>query len=296
MNIAVRQALPLLDMDVLRTFVAIAESGNFTLAADVVLRTPSAVSMQIKRLEDQLQTTLFLRDARSVSLTPHGELLLTYARRLLALNNEAVSRFLLPNMNGVVRLGAPDDMVEHILPEVLKRFACDYPNVAVDVTVASSTEIRRRVAEKRLDIGIFSTSEGDTGVDGEVLRTERIVWVGHRCSTAHLRKPLPVSLWEEGCVWRARAIAALENAGIAYRVAFLSAHATGQHSAIRADLAIAPMAAFQVQGDLVALGTADGLPEIGCFDICMRVANGVGAPVHAVADTIRSTIERIDRF
>ncbi len=104
MNAPFRASLPLLDNDVMKTFVAIADTGNFSTAAEVVLRTPSAVSMQIKKLEDQLGATLFLRDARSVNLTPQGELLLTYARRLIALSNEAVSRFVMPELSGVVRL------------------------------------------------------------------------------------------------------------------------------------------------------------------------------------------------
>lgn len=103
MTVTFRQPLPLLDNDILRTFVAIAETGNFSTAAEVVFRTPSAVSMQIKKLEEQLKTTLFLRDARSVTLTAHGETLLTYARRMIALSNEAVSRFVMPELSGVVR-------------------------------------------------------------------------------------------------------------------------------------------------------------------------------------------------
>ena len=110
MTLMLRQPLPLLDNDVLRTFVAIAETGSFTSAADRVYRTPSAVSMQIKKLEEQLNVTLFLRDARSVTLTESGEVLLPYARRMLALSNEAVGRFRMPEMKGVVRLGAPDDI------------------------------------------------------------------------------------------------------------------------------------------------------------------------------------------
>jgi len=139
MTISFRQPLPLLDNDILRTFVAIAETGNFSTAAEVVFRTPSAVSMQIKKLEEQLKTTLFLRDARSVTLTAHGETLLTYARRMIALSNEAVSRFVMPELTGVVRLGAPEDIGERgLLPGILKRFAEAFPAIMVDVTIAAS--------------------------------------------------------------------------------------------------------------------------------------------------------------
>src|SRR5690606_14656169 len=123
MNAPLNHPMPLLDLDVLRTFVAIAETGSFTLAANAVFRTPSAVSMQIKKLEEQLGASVFLRDARSVSLTQDGEMLMGYARRLLTLNREAVSKFIIPDIAGVVRLGSPDDYGERILPDVLRRFA-----------------------------------------------------------------------------------------------------------------------------------------------------------------------------
>ena len=109
MNSPLNHPLPTLELDVLRTFVAIAETGSFTTAANLVFRTPSAVSMQIKKLEDILGRLLFTRDARSVSLTNDGEMLLGYARRLLAINREAVSKFVMPDIQGVVRLGSPDD-------------------------------------------------------------------------------------------------------------------------------------------------------------------------------------------
>ena len=123
MTVSFRQPLPLLENDVLRTFVAIAETGNFSTAAEAVFRTPSAVSMQIKKLEEQLGTVLFLRDARSVTLTAGGETLLSYARHMLALSNEAVSRFRMPEMQGVVRLGAPDDTSRASLAEQIQRIS-----------------------------------------------------------------------------------------------------------------------------------------------------------------------------
>jgi DNA-binding transcriptional LysR family regulator len=288
MNMMLRHALPLLEMDILKTFVAIAETGNFTTAAETVYRTPSAVSMQIKKLEEMLGCVLFLRDARSVSLTPNGELLLGYARRLLALNNEAVSRFLLPDMNGVVRVGAPEDIGERILPEVLKRFAESYPNVTVDVMIGNSSVLRKRVEEHRMDIALFNSMAGENSGGGEILLSERLVWTGTKCGTAHMRDPLPISMWEDGCVWRADAVEKLSRAGRKFRVAFLSAHTTGQRAAIQADLAIAPLPRYLVQGDLVALGESHGLPELGYYNIGLQVIDKASPPVLAVADHVRA--------
>ena len=158
MNAPLNHPMPLLELDVLRTFVAIAETGSFTTAANAVFRTPSAVSMQIKKLEDILGRSVFSRDARSVSLTTDGEMLLGYARRMLAINREAVSKFIVPDIVGVVRLGSPDDYGERVLPHVLKRFAQSHPSIAVDVVIDQSSNLRRRMDERTLDITLITNS------------------------------------------------------------------------------------------------------------------------------------------
>lgn len=290
-----RKNLPLLEMDLLRTFIAIAETGNFTSAAEVVFRTPSAVSMQIKKLEEVLGSPLFLRDARSVSLTPQGELLLGYARRLMSLNNETMSRFLLPEMNGVVRVGAPEDIGERILPEVLRRFSEAYPNVMVDVAIGNSTPLRKRVEEQRMDIVVFNSFTDNIGRNAEILVTEKLVWAGRRCGTAHRRNPLPVSLWEEGCVWRANAVESLAKVGRDFRVAFLSEHTTGQKAAVLADLAVAPLPKYLMKGDLVALTERDGLPDLGSYNIGLQIVANPSPPVLAVADHVRAAFVSLDQ-
>ena len=282
-------ALPLLDIDVLRTFVAIAETGNFSTAAEAVLRTPSAVSMQIKKLEEQLGVTLFLRDARSVSLTQGGETLLGYARRILALSNEAVSRFRMPDMQGHVRLGAPDDIGERYLPAILRRFAELYPLIMVDVTVDMSGNLRRRLQEQRLDLALINTAPGALAGEGEVVYTDQLVWAGAKCGTAHLRDPLPVSVWEDGCCWRADALAVLDRHKRAHRVAYLSAHTMAQRAAVVADLAVAPLPRSYLTGDMVALGPAHGLPDLGRFDVRMLSGAQSSDVIDAVADSIRAS-------
>ena len=290
MNAPLNHPMPLLDLDVLRTFVAIAETGSFTLAANAVFRTPSAVSMQIKKLEETLGASVFLRDARSVSLTREGEMLLGYARRLLALNREAVSKFVVPDIAGVVRLGSPDDYGERVLPIVLKRFAQTHPSIAVDVTIDMSSHLKRRLAERQLDITLF-TAYRDIPPEAEVLLTEPIVWGGAKGGSAHMRQPLPVSLWEEGCVWRANALDALGRQGRDYRVAYMSAHTAGQRAAILADLAVAPLPKSFIGEDIVALGPEEGLPELTSYNLAMIVVPEASAPVLAAADHIRATFE-----
>ncbi|MEO3385591.1 LysR family transcriptional regulator [Mesorhizobium sp. CAU 1741] len=290
MNAPLNHPMPLLDLDVLRTFVAIAETGSFTVAASAVFRTPSAVSMQIKRLEELLGVSVFARDARSVSLTQDGQMLLGYARRILALNREAVSKFVVPDISGIVRLGSPDDYGERVLPNVLRRFAKTHPSIAVDVTIDMSSNLRRRMAERQLDITLFTVCR-NVPSDAEILLTEPVVWAGAKGGSAHLREPLPVSLWEEGCVWRADALEALGREGRDYRVAYMSAHTAGQRAAILADLAIAPLPKSFIGEEIVALGPNEGLPVLSNYNLAMIIASDASAPVLAAADHIRATFE-----
>ena len=291
MNAPLNHPLPLLDLDVLRTFVAIAETGSFTTAATAVFRTPSAVSMQIKKLEDILGRSVFSRDARSVTLTNDGEMLLGYARRMLSINREAVAKFIVPDISGVVRLGSPDDYGERVLPHVLKRFAQSHPSIAVDVVIDQSSNLRRRMDDRTLDITLLTNSYKSSAVGAEVLLTEAIVWAGAKGGCAHLREPLPVSLWEEGCAWRAGALEALGREGRNYRVAYMSAHTAGQRAAIMADLAVAPLPKSFLGSDMVELTAKDGLPEIGSYNIAMIVAPEAAAPVKAAADHIRAAFD-----
>lgn len=291
MNAPLNHPLPLLDLDVLRTFVAIAETGSFSAAANAVFRTPSAVSMQIKKLEDILGRSVFSRDARSVSLTADGEMLLGYARRLLAINREAVSKFIVPEIVGVVRLGSPDDFGERVLPHVLKRFAVTHPSIAVDVVIDQSTKLRRRMDDRSLDITLLTNSTG-AAIGAETLLTEPIVWAGAKGGCAHLREPLPISVWEEGCAWRGGALDALGRDGRNYRVAYMSAHTAGQRAAIMSDLAIAPLPKSFITDDMVELTASDGLPVIGNYSLAMMVSPDANAPVKAAADHIRAAFEQ----
>ena len=294
MNAPLNHPAPLLELDILRTFVAIAETGSFTAAASIVFRTPSAVSMQIKKLEELLGRPVFQRDARSVSLTNDGVVLLGYARRLLSLNREAVSQFVSPDISGVVRLGSPDDVGERMLPNVLTRFAKTHPSIAVDVVIDMSSNLIKRMDERRLDITLLTCSTNSVPPGGEVLLTEQLVWAGGKGGCAHLCSPLPVSLWEEGCAWRSRAVDGLNERGISYRVAYMSAHTAGQRAAIMSDLAVAPLPKSFVGDDLVVLGEEDGLPPIGTYSIGMIVKNEAEPPVAAAADHIRAAFATLN--
>lgn len=294
MTAPLNHPLPVLELDVLRTFVAIAETKSFSSAANAVFRTPSAVSMQIKKLEETLGRSMFSRDARSVSLTPDGEVLLGYARRLLAINREAVSKFVVPEISGVVHIGSPDDVGDRVLPLVLKRFARTHPGILVDVVIDQSANLKKRLEERRLDLTLITCQPETLPEGAELVRTEPLVWAGAKGGSAHMCRPLPVSVWEEGCAWRAGAIDGLERAGIDYRVAYMSAHGAGQRAAILSDLAIAPVPRSLLGCEFVELGECDGLPEIGTYSVAMLVRPDADSAVSAAADHIRVAFASAD--
>ena len=281
-----------IDSDLLRTFAAIVDTGSFTKAAQAVLRTPSAVSMQIKKLEELLGTSVFNRDSRSVELTPNGEVLLSYARRILALNQEMVARFATPEMTGTVRFGAPDDYGTVLIPHVLKKFATTHPNVTVDGIIDSSASLKERYRADKVDIIIYNTQPTDPlEEDSEVLLEEELVWVGKRGGRAHTCNPLPLAMWEQGCAWRANAVAALEEAGRNYRVAYLSGNYVVQMAAIDADLAIAPIPALLVDSSMTRLGPAQGFPGLRSTQIRMKSRPDASCAVLAMIDHIRACVD-----
>ena len=283
-------SLPLLDTDTLRTFVAIAENGSFTRAAHQVFRTPSALSMQIKRLEETLGQSLFIREARRVSLTPEGEVLLGYGRRLLKLNEEAVGRFLAPSLEGSVRLGTPDDVGTRVLPQVLTRFARSHPAVQVNVNAGRSVDLLKRLDDGELDLALVTLGHSDLSAKrGEVVHTEPLVWAGRDGGVAVQRSPLPLSLANHGCAWREMALGALDKAEISYRVAYNSEHCAGQEAAMLADLAVAPFPASLVQPPLRVLGPENGLPALGDYQIALVRRDGSGPAAEALAEQVVQT-------
>jgi len=268
--------MQLLDNDVLRTFVAIAESGSFTRAAKQVHRTPSAISMQIKRLEDTVGKSLFIRDARHVQLTAEGEVLLSYGRRLLKLNEEAMQQFISPTLKGRVGFGTSDDVGTRILPSLLAQFSRTYPAVQIDVRVDSSKSNLKRVDSGELDMALVV--HGNEGQDprGEVVHSEPLVWVGREGGIAAHQTPLPIALATKGCVWRRMATRALDQESMPYRIAYTCEHSTGQEAAMIADLAIAAFPLGLVRSPLRKI-MDENLPELGDYQIAL--VRGEGNPI-----------------
>lgn len=289
MNAPNTPMIPLLDLDLLKTLVAIAETGNFSAAAAAVYRTPSAVSMQVKKMEEILGKPIFIRDSRSVELTADGAFLLEHGRRMLALNRDAVARFVQPEIEGVVRLGAPDDAAERYLVDMLRRFAESHPQVTVNVIVDGTARMIDMLKQGQLDLTLITCEAGFREEATEVVLREQLVWATCRGGVAAEQSPLPVSVWEEGCAWRTAALERLDAAGTPWRVAFQSAHISGQRAAILADLAVAPIPISSVSGDIIETPAKFALPKLPTYALGLLVAEDPNCAVAAAADHLRAS-------
>lgn len=258
-----------LDIDSLRSFVTVADAGGFTAAGDLLGRTQSAVSVKIKKLEEGLGRRLFERTSRSLSLTPDGELLLGYARRLLDLNDEAVLRFAEPEAEGTLRLGVGEYFVPQHLPGLLRQFARVFPRVHIEVKVALGAVLLEALDQGELDIVITKRNKGMT--EGRVIWTEPLVWVGAADSPwpPHGDGPLPLCCLPPPCAFRERAIEALDAAGRPWRIVYTSESIMGIQAAASAGLGLSVVARSAVAEGLRILGPAEGLPALGDVDIAV---------------------------
>ncbi|MDV2988336.1 UNVERIFIED_CONTAM: LysR substrate-binding domain-containing protein [Methylobacteriaceae bacterium AG10] len=232
-------ALPVnLDMDVLRTFVTGIDLGSFAKAATRLGRSPSAISLQLRKLEDQVGQPLLRRNGRGLALTEPGEMLLGYARRLLDLNDEALGAVAAPALAGRVRLGLPQDFAETELPTVLARFARLHPGVRVEAHVERDAVLRAEVEAGRLDLALVWDATGAAG-EGSLVARLPLVWVGPRTEAGLAAdRPLPLALFGPPCLFRHAATGALDAAGIPWRVAFSSPGLAGLWAAVAAGLGI----------------------------------------------------------
>jgi DNA-binding transcriptional LysR family regulator len=273
--------LPNLDVDLLKTFAVLAETGNFTRTAEEVGRTQSAVSMQVKRLEDLVGKPLLTREGRSNTLTADGQMLLDYARRMIQLNDEAMTVFTSPEVSGHVRIGTPDDYADRILPDVLARFARTNCKVQVDVDCQPSRSLIEKVKTGDLDLALVTCETDIANV--QVVRTERLLWVTSAKHSVHRADVLPVAFSQYGCAWRQMAIEALEGMGREYRVAYASANSSAISAAVQAGLAVAAIPEICMRPGMRILGEADGFPPLGLFDIGLIRSSKANEAVSSLA-------------
>ncbi len=272
--------------DLLRSFIIAADTGNFTYTASLVHRTQAAVSMQMKRLEAELSCDLFKRQGRGVKLTSEGEILYRYAGRILELHDEAITTILKPKLNGVVKLGVPDDFATQHLPSMLRQFAIAHPQVQIDVYCDSSPCLSDMVKSGQLDI-VITTSNVETASSTPL----ELVWIlPERMSPSEI-EVLPLGLFHPGCCYRENALQALESARRAYRVAYGSPSFAGVLAAVQGGLAIAPVTNSTVPPKCRHAQLADGLPSIKSAFIDIEYKRGKRSEVVlAFASVIGSKI------
>jgi DNA-binding transcriptional LysR family regulator len=259
-----RPMLHTLEPELLRSFVAIAEGGSFTAAARRVNRTQSAVSMQIKRLEELLGRELFRRDSRTVSLTPDGETLLGHARGILRAHQEALACFDREALAGEVAIGAPDDYASTFLPRILARFGETHPRVLVNVVCRPSVDLLGCLAEGSVDMALVTQGSGESG--GVLVHREPLVWMTSACHRAHEQDPLPLAVFHHGCCFRRAATERLIRAGRPSRIAYTSLSVAGIYAALDAGLAVSVLLRSNLRPGLRTLTEAEGfppLPEVG---------------------------------
>ncbi|MFG1185513.1 LysR substrate-binding domain-containing protein [Xanthobacter aminoxidans] len=256
----------MLDPDQLRTFVAIAETGSFTKAAEVVHKTQSAVSMQMKRLEERVDRPIFVRDGRASRLTEDGERLLDYARRIVKLNMEAVSSFADAELSGRVCLGVPDDYADRYLPDIMARFSRTHPSVELTVICEPTAELVQYIASGTIDLAIITATE-ITSRNAHVIRRERLLWVSSARHAAHLETPVPLALGRPTCQWREIAVSRLAGAGRGHRILYTSPNCGAVVAAVLSGLAVSVLPESALRTGMRVLGAAEGYPPLPPCDI-----------------------------
>ena len=280
----------MLDTDQLRSFLAIVDSGSFTKAAERVHKTQSAVSMHIRRLEEQLGCALFVKQGRGARLTDEGERLIEFARRIVQVEAGALAALSRKGLRGSARLGIPDDYAESFLAEILERFNRRHPLVEVSVVCEASTDLAPQVAAGALDLALITDFEGLKGL--ELLREEPLVWVAAERFRVEEGASIPLALGSPTCCWRRATEQALSAAapGVT-RTRFFSKNFSAIGTLLRSGLAATILPDSLVGPGLRRLGRAEGLPELPLNR--MGLIHAPGRPseeARALADAIRETV------
>ena len=278
-----------LDPDLLKAFVAVADHRSFTRAAVALNRTQSAVSMQVKRLEERLQAELFHRTKANVDLSAAGEGLLGYARRILSLNEEAMGRVREHKVEGRVRLGVMDDYGTLLVPPLLASFVANYPLIRIEMETGLTSSMTDRLGEA-YDLVIAMHPEGCG--EGELLRREQAVWAASPEHRVEELSPLPVALYPQGCLFRSWAMQALDAAKRPWRLAFVS-HSLAAVEAIAVQgLAVTVVKAGTFPPRLRRLSDRDGMPPLPQAEIRLHRAANLSRAASLLADDLVAELRR----
>lgn len=261
----------MLNLDLLLVFIAVAENSSFTRAASELNRSQSAISMQIKRLEEMLGVTVFERAGKNVKLSPEGNVLLGYARRILRLMNEAVGAVSKKAEGKSVRLGCIEDYAARILPKVLVNFWTAHPEVHIEVDTGETSDLLKKLGDEYDMVLAMHMMPNPEGI---FLRMDRLVWATSPAHSPHEADPVPLALRPEGCLESEWATAALDTALRPWRSAFVSAGIGTLQGAVEEGLAISMFKESTLPSSLRILTSQEGFPELPSVGICLHVAAG----------------------
>ena len=249
-----------LPMDVLRSFVTVAELGAFTQAGELLGRSQPAISLQIKRLEAMTNTHLFSRNSQGLTLTQQGETLFKYASDILTLNDDAINTFLKPTLSGRVRFGIPSEFATTLLPKIVGRFAKAYPDVTLEVICDLSKSLLSEQRANQFDLFLALDDNPSNKYRGQV-KADELVWVTGQDQHAHEKEAIPLIVAQEGCIYRHRAIQSLKKIGQPYRVIYTIPDLTGIQAAIEEGLGVTVLAKSTVPDNLKSLRHRKNTPS-----------------------------------
>jgi len=278
-------SIAMLDLELLRSFVSVVDSGGFTRAGERVHRTQSTVSQQIKRLEDDVGQPLLNRNGKDVTPTEAGERLLSYARRLLALAEEARDVVARPESEGAVRLGVPEDFAAYRLAKLLAAFSRSHPALRLDVRADQSANLKRELERGELDLALFKRTAGEKG--GIAVWPERVHWVTSKSQPRDTRQgSVPLIGFPTGCLYRAGAIHALESAGRNWHMAYTSSNLSGIQAAIAAGMGLSILSEIAIQADHRVLTAKDGFAPIDRTEVALVAAPDASPATFRLADRL----------
>ena len=279
-----------LPIALLKTFATVAEANSFTRAGEILHITQSAVSMQMKRLEEVVERPLFRKHGRRFHLTPAGEMLQEHAHRILAAHNAAVAAFARPELVGGLRFGCAEDYAARFLPSILSEFRKCYPRIRVEIQSAPGPHLYQLLQRDELDLCLL---EG-IATGGRVVHREAVVWTTSRTGRAHILDPLPLAVYDEGCHYRQWALEALQREKRAYWVAFVSPSMAGIQAAVQAGLAIAPIGRSTLNESLRVLGPEEGFPLLPVSEVSLHQGPSADNEVVACfADYVGAAFQKI---
>ena len=298
------------DVASLRTFVVGMELGSFAKAADRVGRSTSAVSAQIKKLEEQSGAPLFKKAGRNLALTEAGETMLRFARRLIDLNDEAAVAVRGPDLEGWIRLGLQEDFGEVMLPDVLGRFSRAHPKVRIEARVARNTELLSRIDSNDLDLALVwddSVSSGHElprGERHEMIAEPSMCWIGSSALPWHpdAAEPLPLVAFDRACLFFSAATEALDRANIRWRVAFTSPSLSGLWAAAAAGLGLTVRTRYGLPASVSAFEGRDlGLPALPSLPLSLVRATATPTPpvqqlASLILESVRAGSASLDRI